>query len=216
MEQQFNAMIKNERSLNQNSQLRDQLIGRHVSTHFVFATLNYLFSRLQRREPKSAQVVLSLSELLRYPFTNIRNGGFAIISEEIAQLQTRLSLKQTIREEPLGIEIAAAPELLDMVIPAGILMPLMVGILRTNMAPERKFRILLDIALSGSALIICFSSFLFDAEDERLESDIHWAKERLLDVYGTAAQVQLKKGKLFDELLIRIDEFHNHQVEANL
>jgi two-component system LytT family sensor kinase len=204
MEKQFNVLISQTNGKNKEAHLRDDIILRHPDIHFVFSTLSYLHTRLSKKDLVAAKTIAGLSELMRYPLRFSADFASSILSDELYQLKTRLEVKRLMGKGTFDFSINIPKQLLDRFFPAGILMPIIVGIMKTG---KPDISASLDFALEGETLLISFSNFKMISSSVKFTEDLEWVKERLTEEYGSYAQLEFVVGESFDYLNIRIDRF---------
>lgn len=61
LKEQYNMQLKKE-----NAQSQLQLLTAQVHPHFLFNTLNNIFSQTQKESPKGSKMIMALSDMLRY------------------------------------------------------------------------------------------------------------------------------------------------------
>jgi LytS/YehU family sensor histidine kinase len=57
---------RNMQLLKENSEAQLQLLTAQVHPHFLFNTLNNIYSQVQNESPKGSKMIMGLSDLLRY------------------------------------------------------------------------------------------------------------------------------------------------------
>jgi hypothetical protein len=204
MEKQFNALLSQTGKKNKEAHLRDDIIVRHPDIHFVFSTLSYLHTRLSKKDLVAAKIIAGLSELMRYPLRFDADFASSTLSDELYQLKTRLEVKRLMGKGAFDFSINIHRQLLDRFFPAGILMPIMVGVIKTG---KPGVPASLDFTLEDETLLISFSNFKMINSSEKFTDDLEWVKERLTEEYGSYAKLDFIIGEPFDYLNIRIDRF---------
>lgn len=111
--------LKEQRNLilqKENSQAQLQLLTAQVHPHFLFNTLNNIYSQTQTESPKGSQMIMELSDMLRYILTE---GGKLMVplSKELTMIQdymnlekirygNKLDLHLSLPEKESGLQIA--------------------------------------------------------------------------------------------------------------
>ncbi|HUS01314.1 MAG TPA: histidine kinase, partial [Chitinophagaceae bacterium] len=88
--------LKEQRNLilqKENSEAQLQLLTAQVHPHFLFNTLNNIYSQTQTESPKGSQMIMELSDMLRYI---LAEGGKAMVSlnKELAMIQDYMNLEK--------------------------------------------------------------------------------------------------------------------------
>src|SRR5207245_4187184 len=103
--------------------------------HFLFNTLNTI-SGLMRTDIDAADVMIDrLADLLRM---TLNTGDTHPLHQELAIVRTYLEIEQTRFGDRLTVQIDAAPDVLDALVPALLLQPLVENAIRHGIAPHAR------------------------------------------------------------------------------
>jgi len=100
-----------------------QALRAQINPHFLFNTLNNIYSLAVVRSPKTADMVLKLSQLLRYVVYEHKEATVPV-EREVEHIRHFIELFQMRSEEPLNIEFVVEGELSSVEIEPMILIPI--------------------------------------------------------------------------------------------
>ena len=109
--------------LNEFAQSQNQLLKSQINPHFLFNNLNNLYSLIETNSPKASQIVLKLSDILRYTvykttYERVR------LNEELQQVKNLISLYQLKENDSLNIQIDESENTSDVLLEPMLLIPL--------------------------------------------------------------------------------------------
>lgn len=152
---------------NEHQQAQIQFLRAQINPHFLFNTLNNIYSLAVVQSTKTGPMVLQLSELLRYVVYDSQQEKVAL-KKEIVQIDRFIDLFQMRQEKPVKIEFqhAAIPEALK--IEPMILIPLVENCFKHcdfDSNPEAFIQIRLEIV--GHQLIFNTQNSKNDANQQK-------------------------------------------------
>ena len=109
--------------INRQTETELQFLRAQINPHFLFNTLNNIYSLAVVRSPKTAGMVLKLSQLLRYAVYE-RQGDLVPLEKEVEHIRHFMELFQMRNEEPQDIEFSTSGELTGVQIEPMILIPI--------------------------------------------------------------------------------------------
>lgn len=120
---QLRSHEKQARLKKQNSQLEMNFLKAQIHPHFLFNTLNNIYSLITHNESKkSAEMVSGLSSLLRYALYNGKT-EFISLEKEIGMLRDFIELEE-VRSDDLNLEVQFPKNIPAVKIPPFLLLPL--------------------------------------------------------------------------------------------
>jgi sensor histidine kinase YesM len=123
MKYHFDKEQRNLELQKQNISSQHQLLKAQVHPHFLFNTLNNIYSHTQVASPESPKLVAGLSDLLRYILYEC-NQPFVPLYKELKMLQDYISLEQIRYNNQLDLSIDIPKKDEDLVIAPLLLLPL--------------------------------------------------------------------------------------------
>ena len=76
-----------------------------INPHLLFNTLNFIYSNLYDVSKKAAEIVLLLSDMMRYSLTEIGEDGKVELSQEVDHIKNMISLNQARFNDKLQIKL---------------------------------------------------------------------------------------------------------------
>jgi len=123
LENRFAAEQNNQQIIQQQQEAQLQFLRAQINPHFLFNTLNNIYSLAVVKSDKTADMVLRLSNLLRYVVYDGREPQVQL-QREARQIQEYIELFQMRSEEPLDIEFVQEGPLEQIRLEPMILIPL--------------------------------------------------------------------------------------------
>lgn len=174
---------------------RLEALSLRLRPHFLFNTLNTI-AELVHDEPDKADAMLtSLSDLLRFSLETSREVERPL-RHDLEAVKRYLAIMEVRFEERLRWEIDAPPETLDALTPVFLLQPLVENAVLHGVEslPGRRGVIRVQARREGARLSLTVSDNGPGlAEDEPVREGVGLAstRERLRELYGTAARLEL-------------------------
>jgi len=109
--------------INRQTEAELQFLRAQINPHFLFNTLNNIYALAVLRSPKTADMVLKLSQLLRYVVYE-RKGEMVPLEKETAHIEHFIELFQMRSETPLNVEFTIKGEMVGAQIEPMILIPI--------------------------------------------------------------------------------------------
>ncbi len=106
-----------------------QFLKAQINPHFLFNTLHNIYSLSITRSPKTPQMVLQLSQLLRYVIYESQNKKVSL-SAELLQIEKYIALFQLKNKQPVAIHLEKEGMINDQKIEPMILIPLVENALK--------------------------------------------------------------------------------------
>jgi LytS/YehU family sensor histidine kinase len=118
--------VKEQRNLQlqkEKAEAQLQLLKAQVHPHFLFNTLNNIYSHTQGKAPVAAQLVMGLSEMLRFMLYE-GNQSLVPLSKELKMVQDYISLEKIRYDDHLDVHIDVPANTDDLHITPMLLLPL--------------------------------------------------------------------------------------------
>ena len=109
------------------------LLKKQIQPHFLFNTLNAISSLIYQDTHKADEMIVLLSDLLRYTLSNLEVNEIPL-KEELQYLKKYLDIEKIRFEDHLTIEKQIAPDTLDITVPTMLLQPLVENAIRHGIA----------------------------------------------------------------------------------
>jgi two-component system, LytTR family, sensor kinase len=155
-----------------------------INPHFLFNTLNSIYSLALMRSEQTANAVMKLSDIMRY-ITEDANTDMVLLEKEVNYIRYYVEL-QKIRLGPTeDIRLEVIGEIPELTIPPLILMPFVENAFKYGIGPEEQTSIHIRIQMSGNYLsftsvnrVVCSSKHL-----NTLGLGISNTRQRLEQIY---------------------------------
>lgn len=167
-----------------------------INPHFLFNNLNNLYSYAIENSPKTPEIILELSSVLRYMLYECRE-DFVPLSKEIEQLKNFTRLNELQIEERGEVRFAA-----DNISPDYEIAPLILTVFIENafkhsqasLSDDIRIEIIVDMLDDGKLIFGCRNNYQPQANTERLSQGIGLenVKRRLQLLYPDAHELDIK------------------------
>jgi LytS/YehU family sensor histidine kinase len=98
----YQKSLRNQELQQENSQAQLRLLMAQLQPHFMFNTLNNIYSQAQEESPKSAQMIMELSQILRYILTEGRKPRVPL-ENELQIVEDYINLEKIRYDERLDL-----------------------------------------------------------------------------------------------------------------
>lgn len=134
----------------ENLQYKYEVLKAQIDPHFLFNSLNILYSLISLDRQKSRDFVLSLSDIYRYVMTQ-ENKNRIHISEELQFLESYISILRIRYDGCFNVEIHRSNENLDMamIIPFTLQLLIENAIKHNEISSRNNLSVIIDIDASG-------------------------------------------------------------------
>ncbi len=137
-----------------------------INPHFLFNTLNNIYAAATLQHPRTADMVLRLSELLRY-VTYDTNAREVALDKEMEQIKSYIELFQLKSENPLPIHFKTKGALYHLSIEPLLLLPLIENALKhSDLETNPNAFLEIDIQ-ADSQYLHCAITNTFNPEDQQ-------------------------------------------------
>ena len=123
MQNRIRAERENEQFMARQNEAQLQFLRAQINPHFLFNTLNNIYSLAVVKSDKTAEMVLKLSNLLRYVIYDGKETQVSL-KREAEQIQSFIELFQMRSEQPLDIRFETSGDLANAKIEPMILIPI--------------------------------------------------------------------------------------------
>ncbi|TCP24981.1 GHKL domain-containing protein [Tenacibaculum skagerrakense] len=177
-----------------------KLLKGQLNPHFLFNTLNNLYGLSVIKSDKLPNLMLKLSDLLRYSLYETRE-SFVSLKKEISYLENYISLEKLRLEEQADISFSISGELNDKEL-APMLLIVFVENAFKHLGPTKgeKSTVNIDIKTTENTLVFkCENSFdTYNNKEENMEKGksgigLVNVKKRLALIYPEAHSLKIKK-----------------------
>lgn len=123
LQNRYASERKKQEIINQQNEAQLQFLRAQINPHFLFNTLNNIYSLAVIKSDKTAEMVLRLSNLLRYVVYDGR-AEQVVLEREVEQIRQYIELFQMRNETPQDIQLTVKGDLQDLKLEPMILIPM--------------------------------------------------------------------------------------------
>lgn len=114
--------INNQQLLKENIEAQLQLLRAQVHPHFLFNTLNNIYSQTQLESPKGSKMIMGLSDILRYILYEGQK-PFVPLKQELLMIKEYINLEKTRYGNKLDVDVSTPDKTDDIYIAPLLLLP---------------------------------------------------------------------------------------------
>lgn len=208
-----NASIKKQvakltdKLLSLESRRSNDVFNGQLNLHFLFNTLNFLYNKTARDKPDVADVILSLSDVLRYTINPVNGSRFALLSDEIEHAEKLIALYNLRMGGKECIRIKTNGAFDDVKFPAPVLLILLDTIFKFgSLTPENPAEIYIyeeNNVVKVESNHLCNQHSVYPDEKRKeifqlIRKNIHWG-------YKNKGRFKQRKINDFQHVEIEVD-----------
>jgi LytS/YehU family sensor histidine kinase len=213
-------LLINYRELKEKSQREAQLtnllkeaelnmLRSQIRPHFLFNSLNSISSLTMTNPGKAQEMVIKLSEFMRYSL-NFPDTMISTLEKELHHVELYLDIEKVRFGERLAFEKHIQPEALEWNVPVMILQPLLENSVKYGVYESSETtRIKLEIILDNDVLQIKIGN-TYDPEatiKRGTGTGLKNIRGRLLNLYGTSSLMKINQADHYFEVTLRIPKY---------
>ncbi|QIL42251.1 histidine kinase [Pedobacter sp. HDW13] len=111
--QRFQMLIDKERMDKELVMAKNAFLKAQINPHLLFNTFEFIHQKIRQHSPEDAQVMVYLSDMMRFAAATEHNEGYVKLSDEITQCQNLIKLHQ-LTQGQVFIEVAFSPDVLEL------------------------------------------------------------------------------------------------------
>lgn len=186
-----------------------QFLKTQINPHFLFNNLNNLYSYAIEQSPKTPEIILELSSLLRYMLYECKE-DYVPLTKEVAQLENFMSLSEMQIEERGSVNFSTQNIKSGYQIAPLILIVFIENAFKHSTASQAD-NISIDVNLklleSGKLDFVCKNSFLAQSNTDSLSHGIGLenVKKRLELMYPEAHQLNIQSNDNIYKVQLTLD-----------
>ncbi|MBW6461402.1 MAG: histidine kinase [Bacteroidales bacterium] len=185
------------------------MLRSQIRPHFLFNSLNSISSLTMTDPEKAQEMVIKLSEFMRYSL-NFPDTMMSTLEKELYHAGLYLDIEKVRFGERLVFEKNVAPEAKAWDVPVMILQPLIENSVKHGVYESAEATIIrLDALLDGEVLEIRIGN-TYDPEAKVKKgtgTGLRNIRERLLNIYGTSTLLKIDQRKDYFEVTLRIPRY---------
>jgi len=184
----FNKMLEEQAAEKLISDNTKTMLNGHIDYHALYATFNYLNTRINKSEKSGKMAISLLSDMFRY--TTSAKSQLAVVSlrEELKQLKIQLALKELIGGKGTFILVEIPDK--DSYIPRSIIMPLFVKLLKRCDISNSQSAAQIFTQIKNQMIYIFFTNFTIMPLAPEIKNELLLLNEYLGKKYKGLATVR--------------------------
>jgi len=185
-----------------------QFLKSQINPHFLFNNLNNLYAYAIENSPKTPEIILELSGILRYMLYECRE-KYVPLTKEVAQLENFINLNEMQIEERGRVNFAFQNIRAEYQIAPLILIVFIENAFKHSIASQTD-DILIDVGIQlsddGVLEFVCKNSFLPQSNTDSLSNGIGLenVRKRLQLLYPNAHQLDIRKSENLHEVRLSL------------
>jgi sensor histidine kinase YesM len=203
---------KNQREAQLTNLLKEaelNMLRSQIRPHFLFNSLNSISSLTMTNPGKAQEMVIKLSEFMRYSL-NLPDTMISTLEKELYHVELYLDIEKVRFGDRLAFEKHIQPETLEWNVPVMILQPLLENSVKYGVyeSPETT-KILLEARMDDGVLEIKIGN-TYDPDamiKKGTGTGLKNIRARLLNIYGTSSLLKIDQAEKYFEVILRIPEY---------
>ena len=185
--------IEKQLALAQNAYIKSQ-----INPHFLFNTLSFIHKRIRKTDPASGDLIVGLSEMMRYAVDIDYDEEFTLLSKEIAQAENLINLFQIKQDFKLSIHFDYGELDPDQKIVPLALLTLVENVFKHGVLDDDSAPAKISIRSSSKVLVIETENKASKAPSSlSLHTGLKNLESRMRLVYGNSFSLLIDRNELF-------------------
>jgi sensor histidine kinase YesM len=200
---------KNQREAQLTNLLKEaelNMLRSQIRPHFLFNSLNSISSLTMTNPGKAQEMVIKLSEFMRYSL-NLPDTMISTLEKELHHAELYLDIEKVRFGDRLAFDRHIQPETLEWIVPVMILQPLLENSVKYGVYESSETtRITLESILDSDVLQIKIGN-TYDPEatiKKGTGTGLKNIRGRLLNIYGTSSLMKIDQAGNYFEVTLRI------------
>ena len=179
-----------------------------INPHFLFNTLNNIYSLVQTSVPDGQKAILQLSKLMRYILYETEKGD-RFLSQEIDFMKTYIELMKLRISDKVSITVSFPEDFTDVAIPPLLFLPFVENAFKHGISYRRPSFVKVQLKTEPEKIIFECSNSIVNTGDELLKSDsgigLENVKKRLALLYPDRHKLQVQETATTYQVMLQID-----------
>ncbi|MDG2448871.1 MAG: histidine kinase [Saprospiraceae bacterium] len=141
-----------------------QYLRSQINPHFLFNSLNNIYSLVYKKSDKALPSIDKLSKLLRYSLYEI--GKLVIVKKEIEQINRLMELEQLRREDPIKVNVNFDSLSEEIQVPTYLLLPFVENAYKHGDLHNENQPVQIDLKIRNDRLIYSVSNHILDQQKD--------------------------------------------------
>jgi len=178
---------------------KNSYLKAQINPHLLFNTLSFIYQDILSSSPKSAEVIMELSDIMRYSINCEFNEPTVPLKEELKQVKKLVGLQRKRFENEIFVDVIYKQEVAKVKFIPLVLVTLTENIFKHGMFQEPEFPATLRIEVQNNQLVIsCINHPKRRTSIESMNKGLDNIRQRLAIAYGSDATINYgTNGDLF-------------------
>jgi LytS/YehU family sensor histidine kinase len=178
---------------------KNSYLKAQINPHLLFNTLSFIYQDILLSSPKSAEVIMELSDIMRYSINCEFNEPTVPLKEELKQVKKLVGLQRKRFEDEIFVDVIYKQEVAKVKFIPLVLVTLTENIFKHGMFQEPEFPATLRIEVQNNQLVIsCINHPKRRTSIESMNKGLDNIRQRLGIAYGPDATINYgTSGDLF-------------------
>lgn len=184
-----------------------QFLKAQIQPHFFFNTLNNLYALILNQSPKASEILIKLSELMRYVIYEAE-GKSVLLAQELVHIKNFIALKELSFDNRLKFELYVDPNLKNEIIPPLLFSSLLENCFKHGVMKNHNLWIKLILKKKDNSYFkLTLKNSISDNQQKKsLGIGLRNSRRRLKLIYGDDFQLKINRKK---------DQFNLHLILPN-
>lgn len=151
--QRFQMLLDKERMDKELVISKNAFLKAQINPHLLFNTFEFIHQKIRQHSPEDAEVMVYLSDMMRFAATTEHHEGYIKLNEEITQCQNLIKLYQ-LTQGRVYIELAFSPDVLGIKLIPLVLLTILENIFKHGNVFDRDNKATIDVFMDGELLKI--------------------------------------------------------------
>jgi two-component system LytT family sensor kinase len=193
--------------INQNQASELALLRSQINPHFLFNTLNNIYSLVYKKSDNAPEAVMKLSSIMRYMLYDSSEDK-VLLEKEVEYLKSFIELQELRLMNKNFVSFDIHGSLQGRTISPMILMPFIENAFKHGNKQVKSPGIMVDLALKEQLIIFKVSNYLAKSPTEKDEAGgigVHNINRRLELIYPDKHRLEIKKTPDMFHIILEID-----------
>lgn len=182
------VIIENQRIYSDLIKSQHAHLKAQINPHFLFNTLNFIYTSTRKTAPEAAEAIMALSEMMRYSIEEVKDHAQSALSGELEQVENLIKLHQIKAGHGLYISLNYTEDVEYVQVIPLLIMTLVENMFKHGELREANHPAGIDISCSGGLLQVSTKNLVnLQPAYASHHIGLNNVKKRLKSAYGNKA-----------------------------
>lgn len=180
-----NQRIYSDLIKSQHAQLKAQ-----INPHFLFNTLNFIYTNTRKSAPEAAEAIMALSEMMRYSIEEVKNHAQSVLFGELEQVENLIKLHQIKAGYGLHISVSYSEAAAEAQVIPLLVMTLVENMFKHGELRQESHPALIELNCAAGVLYVETKNLIaMEQPHSSHHIGLRNIKKRLKSTYGDKAEL---------------------------